>query len=270
MPSKKKNDESKKEILTITYLATKELKKIKYKEIKQAYNMFVSALKLESENVRNREHFWVLGIDAEGFVVCVYTVSLGSSNVTLFSPAEVFQYAINRNCTQVILAHNHPAETILKASEQDIEMTNFLYHAARFVGIQVLDHIIISLTNFLSLYKIGEMQKIIEDMKFKTYDEIKPKLDAEKEYYGKQQKLDGILEKAINMTKEMLTDKADISKIIKYTKLTKKEIKQVAKSMQIDAVKKMLSLSPNEIDEIVKVSTLTRKEILKIKKEMGL
>jgi len=56
-------------------------------------------------------------MDVEGFVVCVYMVSLGSSNVTLFSPVEVFQYAVNRGCTQVILAHNHPHETVLKASE---------------------------------------------------------------------------------------------------------------------------------------------------------
>jgi len=54
---KKKNDTPKEEPLTVTYLATKELKKIKYTEIKQAYNLFVSALKFEDESVRNKEHF---------------------------------------------------------------------------------------------------------------------------------------------------------------------------------------------------------------------
>jgi len=44
-------------MLTVTHLTTKELKKIKYTEIRQAYNLFVSALKFEDESVRNKEHF---------------------------------------------------------------------------------------------------------------------------------------------------------------------------------------------------------------------
>ena len=58
MASKKKDNETpKEEILTLTHLTTKELKKIKYTEIRQAYNLFVSALKFEPKNLRNKEHF---------------------------------------------------------------------------------------------------------------------------------------------------------------------------------------------------------------------
>ena len=211
----------------------------------------------------------VLGIDSKGYIVCVYTVSFGSSNVTMFAPAEIFQYAMQKNCIQVIFAHNHTDvsnDEVIKPSKHDLETTNWLYYAARYLGIQLLDHLIIDLNTFCSMHKIGEMQNIIEDMTFKTYDEVKPKLEEYKEEYGKQQKL----EEKIEIAKEMLTDKADISKIIKYTKLTIKEIKKIEKDMHIDAVKNMLSLSPNEIDEIVKISTLSKKEVLKIKKEMGL
>jgi len=271
MASKKNNDPPKKEMLTVTHITTKELKKIKYTEIKQAYNLFVSALKFEPESVRNKEHFWVLGIDAKGYVVCVYMVSLGSSNVTMFAPAEIFQYAMQRGCVQIIFAHNHPTETVLKVSEQDLETTNWLFHAARYLNIQLLDHLIINLKTFLSLSKTGEMKKIETDMKFKTYDEIKPKLDDEKERYGKQQKLDGIVEKATEIVKNLLgLNITDMNILSKATGFTIKEIKKIEKEIQIDLVKNMLKLSPDEIDEIdeiVKISKLTKKEVLKIKKD---
>ena len=114
------------------------------------------------------------------------------------------------------------------------------------------------------------MKLIHKDLKYKSYDVLKPRLDEEKADAVKVGYDNGKKEEKIEMAKEMLTDKADISKIIKYTKLTKEEINEVAKNMQIDAVKNMLALSPNEIEEIMKVSTLSKDEILKIKEDMGL
>jgi len=264
---KNNNGTHKKEMLTVTYLATKELKKIKYKEITQAYNLFVSALKLEDESVRNKEHFWVLGIDVKGFVVCVYTVSLGSSNITTFAPVEIFQYAMQRGCVQVIFAHNHTNVSnneTLKPSKQDLETTNWLFYAARYLGIQLLDHLIINLYTFCSLHKIGEMKKIEEDMKFKTYDEVKPKLDDDKAEAVKIAKL----EEKIDMAKTMLEKKYTLDQIIDISKLTIEGIKKIKKDVQIDLVKNMLKLSPDEIDEIVKISALNKDEVLKIKKDM--
>ena len=270
MASKKNDNEiPKEEILTLTHLTSKELKKIKYTEIMQAYNLFVSALKFEPENLRNKEHFWVLGIDSKGYIVCVYTVSFGSSNVTMFAPAEIFQYAMQKNCIQVIFAHNHTdvsSDEVIKPSKHDLETTNWLFHAARYLGIQLLDHLIINLHTFCSMHKIGEMQNIIEDMTFKTYDEIKPKLDDEKAEAVKV----GVDNRNIEIAQKMLSDSEDISKIVKYTELTIKEIEKIEKDMQIDLVKKMLRLSANELDEIVKISKLSKKEVLKIKKDMSL
>ena len=45
------------------------------------------------------------------------------------------------------------------------------------------------------------------------------------------ERLKGKNEKAIEMAKEMILDKESISKIIKYTKLTEKEIKDIEKTL---------------------------------------
>jgi len=165
------------EMINITYLATKETKKIKIEQIEQAYNLFISALKYEEEELREKKHCWVMGIDSAGYVSCVYTVLFGSSDLTVLTPAEIFQYAIARGCTSVILAHNRPEGISLEPTEHDFDVTNFLYHCVRYMNIEVLDHLIINLNTFISLYKNKKMIKIIESIKYKPYSEIKHIID---------------------------------------------------------------------------------------------
>jgi len=142
-------------------------------------------------------------------------------------------------------------------------MTNFLYHTARFVGIHVVDHLIINLIAFLSLRKVGEMQKIIEDMKFKIYDEVKPELDKLKE----EEKADALkvgrkegvaAGKMLGLAEGLIEGEA---------KGIDKGLIQGEKNKAIEIVKEMLAQN-SEIDFIVKVTKLTIEEIKKIKKDM--
>ncbi len=57
-------------------------------------------------------------------------------------------------CILVIFVHNHPSGDP-EASEDDIELTKRLAKAGEIVGIDVLDHIIISDKEYLSLKRQG-------------------------------------------------------------------------------------------------------------------
>ena len=57
-------------------------------------------------------------------------------------------------CVYVILTHNHPSGEV-EASEDDIKLTRRMAEAGEIMGIDVLDHIIISDTGFLSLKRGG-------------------------------------------------------------------------------------------------------------------
>ena len=50
---------------------------------------------------------------------------------------------------QVILAHNHPSGDT-DPSEEDLEMTKRLVEAGKILGIEVVDHIIVTKNSFLS------------------------------------------------------------------------------------------------------------------------
>ena len=57
-------------------------------------------------------------------------------------------------CVYVIFAHNHPSGDS-GASEDDIELTKRLAEAGEIVGIDVLDHVIITDEDYLSLKREG-------------------------------------------------------------------------------------------------------------------
>ena len=56
--------------------------------------------------------------------------------------------------TFVIIAHNHPSGNT-KPSRQDIELTEKVKNALRLIDIKLLDHIIITHDNYLSLQREG-------------------------------------------------------------------------------------------------------------------
>ena len=58
------------------------------------------------------------------------------------------------NCESVIFVYNYPSGDT-EASEDDIALTKRLVQAGEIVGIDVLDHIIISGKSYASLKRLG-------------------------------------------------------------------------------------------------------------------
>jgi DNA repair protein RadC len=71
-------------------------------------------------------------------------------------PRDIFRPAIARNASAVLVAHNHPSGDV-KPSEQDLALTKRLVEAGRLLGIPVLDHLIITKTDFASLSMRGQL-----------------------------------------------------------------------------------------------------------------
>lgn len=77
-------------------------------------------------------------------------ISIGTINSNIVHPREVFRPAIEYGAVAMVLAHNHPSGEIIP-SDNDIKVTDQLIEAGRIIGIHVLDHVIISKNNFLSI-----------------------------------------------------------------------------------------------------------------------
>lgn len=90
----------------------------------------------------DREQFVVLMLDAQHRPIGIHIVSIGSLTASIVHPREVFKAAILANAAAVIIAHNHPSNSV-EPSPEDIELSRRLREAGELLGIRVLDSIII-------------------------------------------------------------------------------------------------------------------------------
>ena len=105
----------------------------------------------------DRECFLCLHLDARNRVISVETVSVGSLNSSIVHPRECFIAAILNKAASIILAHNHPSGDPTP-SREDIELTRRMIQAGDILGIEILDHIIITPQNrILSLKEANLM-----------------------------------------------------------------------------------------------------------------
>ncbi len=100
-----------------------------------------------------KEHFVILYLDTRNQLI-TNNVSIGTLDTSLVHPREVFAAAIQAQAAQVIIAHNHPSGDP-EPSPEDIEITKDLAIAGKILGIELLDHVIVTGSGFLSLRTKG-------------------------------------------------------------------------------------------------------------------
>lgn len=99
--------------------------------------------------VSQKEHFLVVTLNGSHEIIKIHVVSIGTLNKSLIHPREVFQVAIKENAAAIILCHNHPSGNV-EPSKEDIETTKILVQASYIMGIEILDHVIVSMEKYYS------------------------------------------------------------------------------------------------------------------------
>jgi len=102
----------------------------------------------------SKEHFLLITLDGASKVIEKRVIHIGTLNQSLVHPREVFRPAILDNAAGVIIAHNHPSGT-LEASRADVQITQRLKDVAKLVGIELLDHVILSKHGYYSFSDEG-------------------------------------------------------------------------------------------------------------------
>lgn len=97
-----------------------------------------------------KEHLRGLYLDSHYQLVHDEVISIGSMTANIIHPREVFRPAIEYSASAVILAHNHPSG-VSKPSEADIAITRQIVEAGKIVGVNLLDHVIITKNKYESI-----------------------------------------------------------------------------------------------------------------------
>ncbi len=100
------------------------------------------------------EEVWVLGLNGLLQMQVLKMVFRGTVDHCFIHPRDIFRCAIRANCSQLIVAHNHPSGD-LQPSQEDIEITQSLICASKVLEIPILDHLILTHAGFTSLAQQG-------------------------------------------------------------------------------------------------------------------
>jgi DNA repair protein RadC len=103
---------------------------------------------------KRQEHFICITLNGAGEILGNRTITVGLLNHSLVHPREVFADAITDRAASIICIHNHPSGS-LTPSSQDIAITNQLRDAGSLIGIQLIDHIIVSKNGHVSMREQG-------------------------------------------------------------------------------------------------------------------
>ena len=109
---------------------------------------------MQEYSALEREHFVAITLDGASRVITTRVISIGTLNQSLVHPREVFRPALLDNAAGIIVAHNHPSGQ-LEASIEDKRVTKRLKEVGILLGIELLDHVILSCEGYLSLREEG-------------------------------------------------------------------------------------------------------------------
>jgi len=98
----------------------------------------------------SHEEFWVLPLNRANKVMGKIHISSGGLSGTVVDTKKLFQKALEFDrVNALVLCHNHPSGN-LSPSESDLELTKKIIEGGKLLDIKILDHLIISGTNYLS------------------------------------------------------------------------------------------------------------------------
>jgi DNA repair protein RadC len=120
---------------------------------------------IKTQGQPDREQFCVILLNSKNEIIGLNIVSTGNLSSAPVHPREVLKPAILSNASALILSHNHPSGD-LSPSPEDIAITARIVQASKIMGIQVHEHLIISMQDD-SYYSFAD-NMLIKSM----YDEI--------------------------------------------------------------------------------------------------
>lgn len=102
----------------------------------------------------NHEEFWIVYLNNSNKVLHKSQLSKGGITGTLVDVRLVYKRALEMGATALILSHNHPSGK-LEPSVADRQLTRKLKRAGESLDIKILDHLIVTQTNYYSFANEG-------------------------------------------------------------------------------------------------------------------
>ena len=110
--------------------------------------------------IRNavKEHLLFIGLDRGNNIRNISILGIGSNCEVLVDSKDIIRTALLSCSERVVLVHNHPSNS-LEPSNADIHITNITNNLLKTFYIELLDHIIVTENEYISMEKIKKFNK---------------------------------------------------------------------------------------------------------------
>ncbi len=119
------------------YTGTSYIEEPKGKKITNSDEVSTEIRKLIGTEIEIKDFFCLITLDGASNIINSRIIHIGTLNQSLFHPRGI------------IIAHNHPSGA-LKPSRADIQITKRLEEISKLIGIELLDHVIVTKLGFYS------------------------------------------------------------------------------------------------------------------------
>ena len=105
---------------------------------------------------KKQEHLVALYLNTQNQIIHQQTIFIGSATRSIAEPREILHYALKHMATSVILVHNHPSGAVVPSPNDD-HVTKLVKEACELMGLVLLDHLIVSHSDYFSYREKTDM-----------------------------------------------------------------------------------------------------------------
>lgn len=173
----------------------------------------------EVKEIRNamQENMILIGLDRANNIRTLNLMGIGTNKNIMVDSKDILRTALMSGSDRIILVHNHPSNT-LKASPEDLHFTNITNKFLGVFNIQLLDHIIVTENEHLSMVNERLVNKEYKDNDMDIIDKtliIEENIRLKNEIKNMEEKYMNKYESVI-IIKPTLTDEETKDTINKY------------------------------------------------------
>lgn len=201
------------------------------------FSIMQRVLLRENKIDKEKEHFWIIGMNEAGYILYIELIALGSVKAVNIEPMNVYRVAVMKNATRVIAIHNHPSGRLVP-SKADLDITDRLIQVGRILNIALVDHLIISTEAYESFRNMGIMDDLEKSLTYvPTYQVVEQIRKEEKKIARDKVKSANDKTKIERARREKL-EFAMVSTLID-------------KNVSIEDIAKIMEVTPKAVESIV-------------------
>ena len=131
-------------------------KKTQIKEPNDVVKILMDEMQYEKREIAK-----IILLDKKCNILKIKDIAIGGNNFVSIGMKDILSDAVKINAPRIILVHNHPSGNSVP-SNRDIELTKKLEMAAKLLGIELIDHIVIGKAEFTSIKALEELKTKLE------------------------------------------------------------------------------------------------------------